>query len=245
MKALKARRRRSARHGAAIPWHRIRFVHESLVYTWSGGAGGPLLDSRGRLIGINTAIADPTGKGASAGIGFAIPIDTVKGLVTQILQYGRVVRPVLGITIAPPQVGARLKASYMHGRLPVPKNAAAAFRPLAAYGSSFAAALLSLPRLQAVRQMGLQGVLVLDVPPGTPAAKAGMQGITRDAYGRMAIGDVIVGLNGQAVKSEGDLFGGLALYACGSAQHAQDAQDALAAVATGSWLAHDSWLATV
>ena len=39
-------------------------------------AGGPLLDSRGRLIGINTAIADPTGKGASSGIGFAIPIDT-------------------------------------------------------------------------------------------------------------------------------------------------------------------------
>lgn len=38
--------------------------------------GGPLLDSRGRLIGINTAIADPTGKGASSGIGFAIPIDT-------------------------------------------------------------------------------------------------------------------------------------------------------------------------
>jgi S1-C subfamily serine protease len=56
--------------------------------------------------------------------------------------------------------------------------------------------------------MGLQGVLVLDVPPGTPAAKSGLQGITRDAYGRMAIGDVIVGMNGKAVKSEGDLFGG-------------------------------------
>lgn len=54
----------------------------------------------------------------------------VKGLVEQILKYGRVVRPVLGITIAPPQ---------------------------------------------ALRQMGIQGVLVLDVPPGTPAAKAGME----------------------------------------------------------------------
>jgi hypothetical protein len=41
-----------------------------------GNSGGPLLDSRGRLIGINTAIADPTGKGASSGIGFALPIDT-------------------------------------------------------------------------------------------------------------------------------------------------------------------------
>jgi hypothetical protein len=55
--------------------------------------------------------------------------------------------------------------------------------------------------------MGLQGVLVLDVPPGTPAAKAGLQGITRDDYGRMSIGDVIVGMNGKPVKSEGDLFG--------------------------------------
>jgi S1-C subfamily serine protease len=43
------------------------------------------------------------GKGSSSGIGFAIPIDTVKGLVDQILTYGKVVRPVLGITIAPPQ----------------------------------------------------------------------------------------------------------------------------------------------
>lgn len=54
----------------------------------------------------------------------------MRGLVEQILKYGRVVRPVLGITIAPPQ---------------------------------------------ALRQMGLEGVLVLDVPPGTPADKAGMQ----------------------------------------------------------------------
>ena len=43
-------------------------------------AGGPLLDSRGRLIGINTAIADPTGKGSSSGIGFAIPVDSGAGL---------------------------------------------------------------------------------------------------------------------------------------------------------------------
>ena len=54
----------------------------------------------------------------------------MRGLVEQILRYGRIVRPVLGVTIAPAQV---------------------------------------------LRQMGLEGVLVLDVPPGTPAAKAGMQ----------------------------------------------------------------------
>ncbi len=57
------------------------------------------------MIGINTAIADPSGKGASSGVGFALPIDAVQGLVDQILQYGRVLRPVLGVTLAPPQVG--------------------------------------------------------------------------------------------------------------------------------------------
>lgn len=48
------------------------------------------------------------GKGASSGIGFAIPVDTVKGLVDQILQYGRVMRPSLGIVIAPPQALQRI-----------------------------------------------------------------------------------------------------------------------------------------
>ncbi|WIA10403.1 hypothetical protein OEZ85_010595 [Tetradesmus obliquus] len=73
-----------------------------------GNSGGVLLDSKGNLIGINTAIADPTGKGSSSGVGFAIPIDTVKGLVGQILQYGRVMRPSLGVVIAPPQALQRI-----------------------------------------------------------------------------------------------------------------------------------------
>ena len=48
------------------------------------------------------------GKGSSSGVGFAIPIDTVKGLVEQILQYGQVVRPALGIVLAPPQTLASI-----------------------------------------------------------------------------------------------------------------------------------------
>lgn len=48
------------------------------------------------------------GKGASSGVGFAIPVDTVKGLVDQILQYGRVMRPSLGVVIAPPQALQRI-----------------------------------------------------------------------------------------------------------------------------------------
>jgi S1-C subfamily serine protease len=60
-----------------------------------GNSGGPLLDSHGRLIGVNTAIYSPSG--ASAGIGFAIPVNTVKNIVPQLLEHGRLFRPVLGI----------------------------------------------------------------------------------------------------------------------------------------------------
>jgi len=60
-----------------------------------GNSGGPLLDSAGRLIGINTAIYSPSG--ASAGIGFAVPVDTVMRVVPQLIQTGRYIRPALGI----------------------------------------------------------------------------------------------------------------------------------------------------
>src|SRR5690606_3836883 len=61
-----------------------------------GNSGGPLLDSSGRLIGINTAIYSPSG--ASAGIGFAVPVDTVERIVPQLIEHGRVIRPGLGIS---------------------------------------------------------------------------------------------------------------------------------------------------
>jgi len=60
-----------------------------------GNSGGPLLDSMGRLIGMNTAIYSTSG--ASAGIGFAIPVDTLKAVVETIIKDGKVVRPALGI----------------------------------------------------------------------------------------------------------------------------------------------------
>ncbi len=59
-----------------------------------GNSGGPLLDSAGRLIGINTSIYSPSG--ASAGIGFAVPVDTVNRVVPQLIKNGRYIRPVLG-----------------------------------------------------------------------------------------------------------------------------------------------------
>mmetsp|Transcript_35717 Transcript_35717/g.73021 ORF Transcript_35717/g.73021 Transcript_35717/m.73021 type:complete len:498 (-) Transcript_35717:66-1559(-) len=62
-----------------------------------GNSGGPLLDSKGRVIGMATAIYSPSG--ASAGIGFAVPVDTVKYIVTQLIENGQIVRPLLGVNI--------------------------------------------------------------------------------------------------------------------------------------------------
>jgi S1-C subfamily serine protease len=62
-----------------------------------GNSGGPLLDSAGRLIGINTAIFSPSG--AYAGVGFAVPVDTVNRVVPQLITKGSYTRPSLGISV--------------------------------------------------------------------------------------------------------------------------------------------------
>jgi S1-C subfamily serine protease len=74
-----------------------------------GNSGGPLLDSAGRLIGVNTAIYSPSG--VSAGIGFAIPVDEVNRLVPQLIRHGRVIRPGLGVQVAPDRLAAELGLS--------------------------------------------------------------------------------------------------------------------------------------
>ena len=71
-----------------------------------GNSGGPLLDSSGRLIGVNTAIFSPSG--ASVGIGFAIPVDTVNRIVPQLIRHGKVIRPGLGIQVAEDQLAREL-----------------------------------------------------------------------------------------------------------------------------------------
>ncbi len=72
-----------------------------------GNSGGPLLDSSGRLIGINTAIYSPSG--ANAGIGFAVPVDTINTVVPQLLKGGKIVRPGLGVNILSDQIAAQQK----------------------------------------------------------------------------------------------------------------------------------------
>jgi S1-C subfamily serine protease len=85
----------------SLPAEDRRGAIEHLIQTDAainpGNSGGPLLDSAGRLIGINTSIFSPSG--ASAGIGFSIPVDTVMRVVPQLIHKGRYTRPTLGIQI--------------------------------------------------------------------------------------------------------------------------------------------------
>ncbi|KAK3284408.1 protease Do-like, partial [Cymbomonas tetramitiformis] len=124
-----------------------------------GNSGGPLLDSNGTLIGINTAIYSAAG--TSAGVGFAISSDTVQGIVEQLIEYGRIVRPAIGISFAPDA---------------------------------------------SVEQLGVSGVLVLDMPSDSPALEAGMQRTTRDQFGRLVLGDIITKMKDQPVENASDLY---------------------------------------
>ncbi|KPK00403.1 MAG: 2-alkenal reductase [Desulfobacterales bacterium SG8_35] len=71
-----------------------------------GNSGGPLLDSAGRLIGVNTAIYSPSG--ANAGIGFAVPVGVVNKVVPEIIRHGRVIQPGIGVTLASERIARRL-----------------------------------------------------------------------------------------------------------------------------------------
>ncbi len=88
---------------AGIP---IRDVVQTDAAINPGNSGGPLLDSSGRLIGVNTAIYSPSG--ASAGIGFSIPVDAVSWVVPELIEYGELRRPTLGVELARQQIVARL-----------------------------------------------------------------------------------------------------------------------------------------
>jgi S1-C subfamily serine protease len=70
-----------------------------------GNSGGPLLDSGGRLIGINTMIVSPSG--AFAGIGFAVPVDTINDIVPQLIQHGKVIRAGIGVSLLPDSLARR------------------------------------------------------------------------------------------------------------------------------------------
>jgi len=83
---------------------RIQEVIQTDAAINPGNSGGPLLDSAGRLIGVNTAISSPSG--GSAGVGFAIPVDDVNAVVPQIIRHGYIGRPGLGVYAIPTATAA-------------------------------------------------------------------------------------------------------------------------------------------
>ncbi len=120
-----------------------------------GNSGGPLLDSAGRLIGMNTAIASPTH--SSAGIGFAVPVDTINLVVPGLIRKGNTDhdrRPVLGIRAAAPPIA---------------------------------------------KSLGVEGVVIEIVEPGSGAESAGMRSLAYDDKNR-PIADVITAVGGVRVK---------------------------------------------
>jgi S1-C subfamily serine protease len=90
----------------STPGRNIRNVIQTDAAINPGNSGGPLLDSAGRLIGITSSILSPSG--AFAGVGFAIPVDEVNQVVTELIRNGRVTRPGLGVALAPDQLAERI-----------------------------------------------------------------------------------------------------------------------------------------
>ena len=83
----------------SISRRKIRDVIQTDAAINPGNSGGPLLNSLGQLVGVNTAIYSPSG--VNSGIGFAIPVNTVKRIVPELITFGRVQTPILGITHIP------------------------------------------------------------------------------------------------------------------------------------------------
>ncbi len=143
-----------------LPAEDGRTVIEHLIQTDAainpGNSGGPLLDSAGRVIGVNTAIYSPSG--AYAGVGFAVPVDTINRVVPQLIARGKYVRPVLGI-----------EADDALGLM--------------------------------ARRLGVKGVPVLRVMPGSVAEAAGLRGASMGADGSVVPGDIILAVDGKPVDS--------------------------------------------
>ena len=137
-----------------------------------GNSGGPLLDSAGRLIGVNVAIYSPSG--ASAGIGFAIPVDTVNRVVPRLIKEGRYTRPALGITM---NDGVSQKI---------------------------------------IDKLDTTGVLVLNVAPDSPAARAGIRGTQLTDNDELVLGDIVQAIDDKPIKTISDLTEVLDNYSLGS-----------------------------
>ena len=90
----------------AITGRTIRGVIQTDAAINPGNSGGPLLDSAGRLIGVNTAIYSPSG--AYAGIGFAVPVEEVNHVVPQLISHGKLIKPGIGASLADERIARRI-----------------------------------------------------------------------------------------------------------------------------------------
>lgn len=133
-----------------------------------GNSGGPLLDSSGELIGMNTMIVSRSG--TSSGVGFAVPVDTIKKIVPQIIRFGKVTRPGIGVTLLADQYARRL---------------------------------------------GIEGVIIQEVPSQSEAYGAGLRGLGTDREGQLYIRDVVIGVDSVKIGSYDDLYNTLENYKIG------------------------------
>jgi S1-C subfamily serine protease len=142
-----------------------------------GNSGGPLLDSAGRLIGMNTAILSPSG--TFAGIGFAIPVDDINRAVPKMIQ---VLQQNEGqhAEVAPPRLGVQVADQQLAEELGVK-----------------------------------EGILIIRVVPGSPAARAGLRSTRRSETGHIQLGDVIAAIDGTPVKTTNDLYAELEKHKIG------------------------------
>ncbi|WP_162143490.1 S1C family serine protease [Alicyclobacillus herbarius] len=141
-----------------------------------GNSGGPLLDAKGQVIGINTAIESPVE--GSVGVGFAIPIDRLRQVLPRLLAGQPIEHPWLGISAL--DIDPTVQAEF---HLPV-----------------------------------AQGVLVMQVSKGSPAAKAGIRpdSSSNPTKKPKGDGDIIVSVNGKSVGSVADLTAAIAQYKVGT-----------------------------
>jgi S1-C subfamily serine protease len=142
-----------------------------------GNSGGPLLDSRGTVIGVNAQIASESG--GFEGVGFAVPIDTVKSVVEQLLTTGEVVHGYIGVRMFP-----------------------AGIDEISAYTG------LSEEQLADEYGLPGNGAIVSEVTAGGPAAEAGIEGGEEEEIEGVSVplGDVITGIDGNPVSSPDDVI---------------------------------------
>ncbi len=140
----------------------IRGVIQTDAAINPGNSGGPLLNSLGQLVGVNTAIYSPSG--ASAGIGFAIPVNTLREVVPQLIAYGGIQRPAMGLELA---------------------------------SDSW------------IRRYRIEGLPVVRVFPGMPAAAAGISGAYLGRRGEVKLGDIITEIEGRRIRSNDDFLSAL------------------------------------